>query len=70
MILRFIWIFMGIPERKICSSLDLLIISLNLSTINVECCPKYLQVLHPFSDTLVAAMIYHMRKKIRQGQLC
>ena len=54
--------FMAILERKICLFLGLLTISLNQNTINAEYFQNYCQTILQFSDTIVAAMIFPMKK--------
>jgi hypothetical protein len=53
---------MAILERKICLFLGLLTISLNQNTINAEYFQNYCQTILQFSDTIVAAMIFPMKK--------
>ena len=53
---------MVILERKICLSLALPTILLNQNTINAEYFQSYCQTVLQFSDTIVAAMIFPMKK--------
>ena len=53
---------MVILERKICLSLALPTILLNQNTINAEYFQSYSQTVLQFSDTIVAAMIFPMKK--------
>jgi len=57
---------MGIRVRKICLSLDPIIIFHNLNTISVGLFRKYWQTEQMCLDTIAAVMIFRFKKEVRQ----